>query len=122
MTRLALLPFALLLALFSGPLLAQDWHSRSGDTPFSDAALDNLLRGNRLTFYDDGVSEFYDDGRYTYTYANDGGTGYGYWQISGDSTVCIEFVNGFSRCDRYVTNGGRLILQSSSGDRFPIRP
>lgn len=104
------------------PATAQDWMSRPGDTGFSNAELDTRLRGNILTFYDDGQSEFYDDGRYTYTYANDGGTGYGYWEITGDSTVCIEFVNGFSRCDRYVRNGDRLILQTADGERFPIRP
>ena len=102
---------------------AQDWAPRGSDTLFDQAALDNRLRGATITFFDDGQSQFFADGRYTYTYANDGGTGYGYFTVMADSTICIEFVTGFSRCDLYVTDAaGRLTVITATGDRFPTRP
>jgi hypothetical protein len=68
------------------------------------------------------VSHFYNDGRYTYAYdMGDGGYAYGYFEVADDSTVCIDFVNGLSRCDAFVENAGRLILITDDGDRFPIR-
>ena len=102
--------------------IAQEWPLRPGDEALDTATLEATLRGNSLTFFDDGVSEFYEDGRYTYTYANDGGTGYGYWRIEARGTVCIDFVNGFARCDMYINDGTRLVLLTEKGDRFPIRP
>lgn len=104
------------------PVVAQTWDQRDSDTLFDQTSLDALLRGETITFFDDGESRFFEDGRYTYTYANNGGTGYGYFTVMEDSTICIEFVTGFSRCDLYVTDGqGRLTIITSSGDRFPTR-
>jgi hypothetical protein len=104
-------------------LLAQDMQARDTDTRFDRPTLDSAVRGNVLTFFDDGESRFFEDGRYTYTYANDGGTGYGYFTVQDDSTICISFVTGFSRCDLYVTDEqGRLTVITEQGDRFPTRP
>jgi hypothetical protein len=104
-------------------VFAQQWVPREGDELFDQTSLDLRLRGATITFFDDGQSRFFEDGRYTYTYANDGGTGYGYFTVMQDSTICIEFVTGFSRCDLYVTDDrGRLIVITASGDRFPTRP
>ena len=118
MIRYVLLPLVLPTLLF-----AQDWAPRGSDTLFEQTDLDRLLRGETITFFDDGQSRFFEDGRYTYTYANNGGTGYGYFEIRDDSTVCIEFVTGFSRCDLYVTDAAdRLVVITETGDRFPVRP
>lgn len=104
-------------------VLAQNWTPRDSDTLFDQVTLDTRLRGETITFFDDGQSQFYEDGRYTYTYANDGGSGYGYFEVKDDSTVCVDFVNGFSRCDMYVIDASdRLVLITETGDRFPIRP
>lgn len=112
----------LLTLCLAAPAMAENWAMRDSDTGFDMAALDNRLRGEILTFYDGGQSEFYEDGRYTYTYANDGGTGYGYFEVMADSSVCIEFVNGFSRCDAYVTDAqDRLVVITEKGDRFPVK-
>ena len=46
----------------------------------------------------------------------------GRYTISDDSTVCIDFDNGFSRCDMYVRSGEKLVLLTEDGLRFPIRP
>jgi len=114
--------FALLPALISGAAMAQTVDTRPGDALISSADLDARLRGQELIFFDDGVSHFYNDGRYTYAYdMGDGGYAYGYFEVPGDSTVCVAFVNGLSRCDALVENAGRLVLITSDGDRFPIR-
>ncbi|MGP6087743.1 hypothetical protein [Antarctobacter jejuensis] len=111
--------FALLIA---GPVFAQGYTLREGDQPFGAEALEGRLSGQVLVFFDDGQSEYYPDGRYTYTYAGDGGTAYGYWRVTGAGEVCVDYVNGFSRCDLYVMNGGRLLLLDDKGARYPVRP
>ncbi|MFO7920513.1 MAG: hypothetical protein R6U99_06800 [Nioella sp.] len=64
-----------------------------------------------LTFVDDGRARFFEDDRYSYTYAGpEGGTARGQFKIRGGDMVCIDFVNGFSRCDHYVVNNGRLVM------------
>lgn len=95
---------------------------RSNDARFSQDAMTERLSGQVVTFYDDGQSEYYVDGRYTYTYGGEGGTAYGYWQVREDGAVCIEFVNGFGRCDLFVMDGARMVLLDERGDRFPVRP
>lgn len=116
----------LALCVLAAPASAQDWVTRDGDSRFTAQELDDRLRGQVITFFDDGQSRFFDDDRYTYSYAGPGGIGtggtaYGYFTVNADSTVCIEFVNGFSRCDLYVENGGRLVLVTEEGERFPVR-
>ncbi|SHH97696.1 hypothetical protein SAMN05443551_3861 [Marivita hallyeonensis] len=115
--------FLAIFVLMPSTLVAQDWSPRDGDRLFDQATLDTRLRGTTITFFDDGQSRFFEDGRYTYTYANDGGTGYGYFEVKDNSTICVDFVTGFSRCDMYVLDAAdRLVLITEAGDRFPIRP
>ncbi len=112
----------LILCLVATPLSAQTIDTRPGDVVIPADALDTRLRGQELIFFDDGVSHFYNDGRYTYAYdLGEGGYAYGYFEVTGDGTVCIDYVNGFARCDAYVENNGRLIMITQDGDRFPIR-
>lgn len=114
--------FFLTLAILTGPALGQSVDTRPGDILIPSADLDDRLRGQELIFFDDGVSHFYNDGRYTYAYdMGEGGYAYGYFEVAQDSTVCINYVNGFTRCDAFVENEGRLILITRDGDRFPIR-
>lgn len=115
--------------IFAGALMcaatsatAQDWSLRGSDQQFAAQDLTTRLSGQTLTFYDDGQSEYYADGRYTYTYANDGGVAYGYYRIEENSTVCVDYVNGFARCDMFVQAGDQLVLLTEKGERFPIRP
>lgn len=110
---------AMALALL--PAMAAGWETRDGDVPLSEAALRDALVGQVLVFHDDGRARFYDDGRYSYTYAG-GGTAYGHYSLGDDGTACIGFTNGFSRCDLYVRSGARLVLITEDGDRFPVRP
>ncbi|MGX9357036.1 hypothetical protein ACS3SW_18280 [Roseobacteraceae bacterium S113] len=114
---------AMLCGSVTSALAADEWQLRPNDEVFDQAGLDALLRGEVITFFDNGQAEYFEDGRYSYTYANDGGAGYGYYEVMADSTICIEFVNGFSRCDAYVRDAqGRLVVITEKGDRFPVRP
>jgi hypothetical protein len=107
---------------FGGCRYGPDPRHASRRRPDRITDLDARLRGQELVFFDDGVSHFYNDGRYTYAYdMGAGGYAYGYFEVAEDSTVCIAFVNGFSRCDAFVENNGRLVLITGDGDRFPIR-
>ena len=81
-----------------------------------------LIEGRTLTFFDNGQSKFSVGGAYSYTYANGGGTAFGAYDVAEDGTVCIAFRNGFGRCDRYVQSGGRVVMLTEKGERFPIRP
>jgi hypothetical protein len=119
MNRKITLALAFLIPL---PATAQTLDTRPGDTLIAAPDLDARLRGQELIFFDDGVSHFYNDGRYTYAYdLGQGGYAYGYFEVTTDSTVCIDFINGATRCDALVENDGRLVLITTAGDRFPIR-
>lgn len=113
---------ALLAATLAVPAFAQTVDTRPGDTLIALSDLDALVRGRELIFFDDGVSHFYNDGRYTYAYdLGQGGYAYGYFEVVADGTICIAYINGFDRCDAYVQNDGRLIVITEAGDRFPVR-
>lgn len=112
----------ILLLLSAWPALADEWAMRASDTVLDRQAILARVEGQTLVFFDDGQSKFSVGGAYSYTYANGGGTAYGAYQIADDGTVCIAFRNGFGRCDRYVESGGRLVMLTEKGERFPIRP
>ena len=120
------LVFALFLsvAMTSGPVDAEDWATRSGDTLLSPQAMVEQLTGRDLEFYDGGRSRYSAGGSYSYTYApeNGGGTAFGTYEFRDDSVVCAAFRNGFSRCDMVVENAGRLIVITEDGERYPVRP
>ncbi len=99
---------------------AQDWKVQNGDVPFDAPALSAQLSGQTLVFFDNGRSVFENNGQYQYTYGG-GGTWYGHWEVTENSTVCVTFVTGVERCDRIVENGGRLVMQTADGMRFPVR-
>lgn len=113
----------LLLSLISFPAMAAEWSLRSGDNPFTpeEAA---ALEGRTLTFYDDGRSKYEAGGVYSYTYSevNGGGTAWGEYRVMPDGSICVDFQNGFDRCDLFVRAGGRLVLITEDGERYPVRP
>ncbi len=112
-----------LIAMFLIPTAAaaQDWALRAGDKLLSHMEVAQLTTGQTLVFYDDGQSKFSAGGAYSYTYAS-GQSAYGRYRIEPDGTVCIQYRNGFARCDRYVQSGTRIVLLTEDGQRFPIRP
>ena len=100
---------------------AQDWALRSGDTVLSRAEMQAELVVQDIVFYDNGRSQFGAGGAYAYTY-DQGGTAFGQYTLRDDGVICIAYRNGFGRCDKYVRNGGRLVVITEDGDRFPVRP
>ncbi len=110
-------------AFFPQPAAADGFALQEGDAPFAREAMISRLSGEILTFYDNGKSRYYADGRYSYTYDGDvRESAGGYWQVREDGVVCVEFITGHARCDQYVQNGARLILLDQKGDRYPVRP
>lgn len=110
-------PFILCIA---APVDAQEMALRKGDRVLTAKELVALTSGNTLTFYDNGQSRFSAGGSYSYSYAS-GATAFGRYEIGSNGQICLFYRNGFSRCDVYVRNGGRLYLLTSKGERFPTR-
>lgn len=117
MTRFFFLTVLLLSPMIS---LAQDWQLRDGDRLLNHAEVNALTDGQTLVFYDGGQSKFSPGGAYSYTYAS-GESAYGRYRVETDGTVCIDYRNGFARCDRYVESGTRIVMLTEKGERFPIR-
>ena len=115
------LSYLFLCLVLSTPAVAQDWALRAGDRVLSHEEVEALTSGQTLVFYDDGRSMYSAGGAYSYTYAS-GAAAFGHYEIRPDGTVCIAYVNGFGRCDRYVEAAGRIVLLTEKGLRFPVRP
>ncbi len=113
---------ALVGAVLAGPALAQDFTPRDSDVVLDAAAMRAEVVGRTHEFFDGGVSFFSVSGTYSYTYS-DGGRAYGTYELRPDQAgvVCSAFAAGFSRCDMYVQAGGRLVLITQDGTRFPVR-
>lgn len=103
------------------PAFAQEWKLRPGDEVLDRRAAERMTNGRTLVFYDEGRSKFSPGGAYSYTYANGGGTAFGIFSVMDDGRVCIEFRNGFDRCDLYVRNKSLLVLLTEKGERFPVK-
>lgn len=111
---------ALCVAVFT-PAAAQVPSLKPGDTPLTQDELVGMAVGNTLVFRDDGRSRFSENGDYSYTYPDNGGTARGEYEIKDDGRICIEFANGFNRCDFYIRRDQTTLLLSESGYRFPFR-
>lgn len=114
--------YILCFLLTVSPAHAADWATKPGDLLFTLEEL-TALPGQSLTFYDDGTAHYLDDGAYAYTYSaeNGGGTAWGSYRIAEDGSICVDYTNGFSRCDLLVRNAGRIVLISEKGERYPVR-
>lgn len=117
---------ALAILLSLTPLMApaaaaQDWATRAGDERLSGAELAAFLTAGAVRFYDGGRSEYGPGPAYAYVYASEG-RAEGRYRIGADGVVCVDFVNGFSRCDIFVRSGGRVVLIDRKGARFPVKP
>jgi len=106
--------------LFTTAALADGFDLLAGDEVLSDGELTALTSDQTLVFYEGGQSRYSTGGAYSYSYAG-GDTAYGHFDIRADGAVCIAFVNGRSRCDRFVRSHGRLILLTENGERFAVR-
>lgn len=117
MRRLAII----LSVALTAPALAEGWAMKPGDVTFTRAEITAFLAEHEVRFYDGGQSEYGPGGAYAYVY--DGGDrAEGRYRIEADGSVCVEFENGWSRCDLYVRNGDRVLLIDQKGDRYPLKP
>ena len=112
--------FILCLLSASAPLRAEDWKMMPGDQLLAQRDLTQRVSGQSLVFYDQGQSDFGLDGSYNYTYGA-GGDNRGRYIVGTDSTICITYDTGASRCDLYVLNRSRLVVVTEDGMRFPVR-
>jgi hypothetical protein len=103
------------------PVAAGAQGARAGDETFGAPALSDVLSGRTLEFFDASLARYSADGRYAYRYRPGDPPFRGRWETTPDSEVCVEFDNGFSRCDRIVRAEGRLVLITEDGLRFPVR-
>jgi len=111
----------LTLLLFAPTLAWAQDGVRASDTVLNQAEMSELLSGQIVEFFDGSKSRYESNGRYAYTYTDDGPEWTGTYSVSDDSLVCVDFDNGSSRCDRFVRDGARVVLIIENGTRFPVR-
>jgi len=111
--------FVLLISL-ALPAYAQDG-IRTSDTILTAQQLSETLGGQVAEFFDGSKSKFGSDGRYAYTYTDDGPPWTGDHSFQDNGQVCVAFDNGSERCDTIVLKGERLVLIIEDGTRFPVR-
>lgn len=109
------------ITVFAQPALAEGWATKPGDEGFTSSEIAAFIARNEVRFHDGGQSDYGADGTYAYVYSNED-RAEGRYRIEADSSVCVDFVNGFSRCDLYVRNGDRVLLIDEKGDRYPLLP
>ncbi len=105
--------------LVATPVVAQG--IRDSDRRLDASEMTEILAGRVVEFYDGSKSRYGTDGSYRYTYTDDDPPFLGQYTTADDSTVCVTFENGASRCDHFVMDGERLILVIEDGTRFPVR-
>ena len=111
----------LIFLFLSAPALAQDWNLRPWDEQMSRSEIVKRIVGSKVLFMDGGVSNYEEDGGYSYTYQ--GGREFvGQYVVEQDGSICVDFANGTKRCDLYVRHGERLVMLSENGRRFPTEP
>lgn len=94
---------------------------RGTDITLGKEELTELISGNMLEFHTNGLATYRADGSYDWRYAPDGERVPGIYQITDDSSVCVDFANGFSRCDYIVRAGERYVMIIENGERYPVR-
>lgn len=109
-----------LLTLLASPTLA-DAGVRASDTILDNSGLRDLLSGQVIEFFDGSKSTYQANGRYGYTYTDDGPVWAGDYVLGPGGEVCVAFDNGSSRCDTFVMDGARAVLVTNDGVRFPVR-
>lgn len=107
------------LSVIACPVAAQG--IRDDEKTLNIIELDGALSGQAVEFYDGSKARYMSDRGYSYTYQEGEPPFVGTYEPRDDSQVCVEFDNGFSRCDMYVMAGERLVLIIADGTRFPVR-
>ncbi|NND18296.1 MAG: hypothetical protein HKN98_06915 [Silicimonas sp.] len=111
---------ALFLMALATPTAAQEG-LRGTDEVLNRTAMEDLLSGQVIEFFDGSKSRYETDGSYGYTYTDDGPVWSGRYRLMDQSQVCVDFDNGSARCDLIVRDGERVVLITTDGMRFPVR-
>lgn len=90
-----------------------------GETQLTNAELRQLLVGKSavLSGQGGGTAIYSEDGSYEY---RGRGTSRGTYTFRNDQ-VCVRFLTGQSRCDRYLRTGDGYVLVNRQGARFDVR-
>jgi hypothetical protein len=83
----------------------------AAERPATKAEIQKVAVGHTVN----GAMRYFPDGKYTFKGANPG-----HYRIS-NGKICVKFDSGRSRCDRIFTDGKKMTLVDSSGERFPFR-
>ncbi|MBH0236592.1 hypothetical protein [Methylobrevis albus] len=84
--------------------------SKQGERPATKAEIEKIAVGRTVS-----NAMFYGaDGSYNYK-----GGSPGKYRIS-EGSICVNFDDGKSRCDKIVTDGSGYFLINSRGQRFPF--
>ena len=94
---------------------------RDSDRVFSQDELANLLTDHAVEFFSGGVSRFRGDGAYSFKYTDSDPPHLGSYEVLDKGQVCVQFLNGSTRCDTFVDDGTRMVLIIEDGTRFPVR-
>jgi len=70
--------------------------------------------GKEFLFRDVGIVTYKADGRYEFYGLNGGGTSRGIYRITEDR-ICVDFNNGYKRCDQILKDGPKYYFKSSRG-------
>ena len=114
-------PFLSACLLFAASFAHAQDGLRASDATLDPSGLSELLAGQVVEFYDGSKSTYRENGRYEYTYTDDGPIWAGDYRMEEESSVCVDFDNGSARCDFFVKDGARVVLITSDGLRFPVR-
>ena len=84
------------------------------DGQLTTEELRSLLTGRTVSFSSGGVAVYYADGRYEF---RGDGISRGRYRF-GNGLVCVQFIDGSGRCDRYERRGDGYVLINAQGRRF----
>ncbi|MEM6635682.1 MAG: hypothetical protein AAF667_07295 [Pseudomonadota bacterium] len=94
---------------------------RDTDKFFDVDGLTTVLSGQVIEFYDGSLASYGVAGDYEFAYAPGEPPFRGIYEIGDRGEVCVDFDNGFGRCDTYVRSTDRIILVIEDGQRFPVK-
>jgi hypothetical protein len=80
-----------------------------------------LVVGKELQVGTVGIVTYKPDMKYEFYGLNGGGTSRGIYRITEDQ-LCVDFNNGYKRCDQILKDGGRYYLKNSRGTTYEMVP
>lgn len=82
--------------------------------PLTTDEIKALVVGKEFQIGTNGIAEWKPDGRYSFLGLNGGGTSRGVYRIE-EGRICVDFNNGYKRCDQILKDGGKYYFKSRLG-------